>query len=116
MQYRLIFALITIMFASCATASNDTSVAKKMLKPLINKQCSQELDQSKLWKFSTYLMSASNKLQLQKEVCECIAEHALTDIPTKDLLLAVVDENIKNQVTEKAIINSAKGCILRNKQ
>lgn len=116
MKYRLSLALITMIFASCAAANNDTSVAKKMLKPMINKQCGQELDQSKLWKLSTYLLSTSKKSQLQKEVCDCIAEHALTDIPTKDLLLTVVNEEVKNQVTEKAILNSAKGCILQNKQ
>lgn len=116
MKYRLGWSLIITLITGCADASNDTSVAKKMLKPLINTQCGQELDQSKLWNVSTYLMTASNKQQFRKEVCECVAEHALTDIPSKDLLRAMIDDEVKNQVTQKAVLNSAKACILQMKQ
>ncbi len=116
MQYRLSLALILALIGGCADANSESSAVKKVLKPLINNQCSQELYQSKLWNVSTYLMTAQNKQQFRKDVCECVAEHALTDIPTKDLIRATIDDDVKNQVTQKAVLNSAKACILQMKQ
>lgn len=121
MKYRLIlvsiFTLNTgFLITGCTDANNDMSVAKKILKPVINSQCAQELDQSKVWNISTYLMTESNKQQFRKEVCECVAEHALTDIPSKDLLRSMIDENVKDQVIQKAVLNSAKACILQMKE
>ena len=120
MKNRLKLVLTIIVFAGCITgcsdANSDTSVAKKMLKPVIKNQCAQELDQSKLWKVSTYLMSASKKQQVAQDVCECVAENALTDIPSKDLLRAMLDEEVKKQVTQKAVLNSVKACILQSKE
>lgn len=116
MKYRLSLALMVSLVTGCTDTNSDTSAAKKMLKPLIKSQCGQELDQSKLWNVSTYLMTTNNKQQFRKEVCECVAQHALTDIPSKDLLRAMIDENVKHQVTQKAVFNSAKACILQMKQ
>lgn len=120
MNYRFRFTLMITVFASftagCSDANSETSVAKKMLKPVIKNQCAQELDQSKLWKVSTYLMSTSNKQQLAQDVCECVAENALTDISSKDLLRAMLDEEVKKQLTQKAVLNSVKACILESKE
>lgn len=115
MKYCLSFAVILIFITGCNDASKDISIAKKMIKPLINAQCGQELDQSKLWNVSTYLMKASNKSQLHKEVCACVAQHALTDIPSQDLMRAMIDEDLKHQLIQKAVLNSAKACILKIK-
>lgn len=113
MKYALSLVVVLTMLVGCNDAKSDASVAKKMLKPLINKQCGQELDQSKLFNATTYWMAANNKQQLHKQVCECVSEHALTDISTKDLVRAMIDDELKNQLIQKAVLNTVKACILK---
>jgi|SRR5690606_13205589 len=88
----------------------DMNLAQKALKPVIAYQCGQELKQSKLWKVSTYLMQDNNKARLERNVCDCVGEKALSDVPTSTLLKATVNEEAKNQLARQAVANSLKGC------
>ena len=89
----------------------ETSLAQKALKPVIEYQCGQELKDSKLWKASTYFMQPKNKAALEADVCECVGEQALKDVPTTTLLKATISEEAKNALTRQAISNTLKGCI-----
>ena len=89
----------------------ERSLTQKALKPLIEYQCGQELKASKLWKVSTYFMQEQNKTQLQAEVCDCVGEHALKDVPAQTILKATVNEEAKNQLTRQALSNTLKACI-----
>lgn len=108
MKLKLLWPMIaaTLMSSACS----DTSMAGKALKPVIEYQCGQELKSSKVWKISTYLMSELQQQKLEQEVCGCIGEHALKDIPATTLLKATVDEELKAELTKQALANSLKGC------
>lgn len=89
---------------------------QKLLKPVIEHQCALELKDSNLWKVSTYLMTDSNKLQFQNEVCRCVGENALNDVPATELAHAAVSTDAKNQLIHKAILNTVKGCVVQLKR
>lgn len=105
---------LNIVFMTAAHA--NMTITQKVLKPVIQYQCEVELNTSKLWKFSTYLMTTPNQIQLKKEVCECVSINALNDISTADLLKATLSEQAKNAVAKQAALNSLKACILQSKQ
>ena len=92
------------------------STMQKMLKPVIEHQCALELKDSNLWKASTFLMTPPNKLQFQNEVCGCVAENALNDVPATELAHAAVSTDAKNQLIHKAVLNTVKGCVIQLKR
>lgn len=97
MNKNLMMTLVIFSGLTCSPvlSANSMTVTQKMLKPLIQYQCNQELKQSKLWKVSTYLMTDENKSNMQKEVCDCVSDNALNEIPTTDLVKATVSDEAK---------------------
>ncbi len=108
-KYLMVLAVVAVSFWTYSHA--DMSLTRKVLKPVIAYQCGEELKQSKLWKVSTYLMQDSNKAKLEHNVCNCVGEKALIDVPASTLLKAIVNEEAKKELTQKAITNSLKGCL-----
>lgn len=107
---------VLALFTSTFVQAADLSMTQRILKPVIQYQCEQELDGSKAWKVSTYLMSEERKSQLKKENCDCVSDHALKNIPAKDLLKATVNEEAKSAITKQAVLNSIQYCVIRSKQ
>lgn len=110
------FILLSFNLLAMTEVHANMTVTQKLLQPVIQYQCDIELNESKLWKVSTYLMTAPNKAQLQKEVCACVSINALNDISTQDLLKATLSEEAKNAVAKQAALNSVRACILQAKQ
>lgn len=110
------YVVFGMALLSSMAASAQMSMTQKVLKPVIEYQCAAELKDSKLWKASTYFMQDTNKLKLQNEVCGCIGEHALENVPAKTLLQATINDEVKNQVVRQAMLNSLKGCLLAAKK
>lgn|SRR5690606_3212480 len=105
----VILLISTVFISACSNA--DMTLTQRTLKPLIEYQCGKELQNSKVWKVSTYFMQDKNKVELEQSVCACVGEHALNDVPATTLLKATVDEAAKKELTQKAITNSLKGCL-----
>jgi len=106
----LILGIISaVIFAN--TGSKTHSTAQKLLKPLIELQCRNELKASKIWQASSYLWSESELRKAQNNICGCVSENALNDVPTKDLLFATMDEDVKEKLVKQAVVNSIKGCV-----
>ncbi|CAM4345548.1 hypothetical protein [Acinetobacter pragensis] len=102
---------------SCfAQVQAGQSAVQKMLKPVIEHQCSMELKDSNLWKASTFLMTERNKQQFQQEVCSCVGENALNEVPAAELAHAAVSTEAKNQLIHKAVLNTVKGCVIQLKR
>lgn len=108
---KYIMAVSVAVLSFWTHSQSDMSLTQKALKPVIAYQCGQELKESKIWKVSTYLMQDSNKAKLEHNVCNCVGEKALKDIPATTLLKATVSEEAKNQVARQAVANSLKGCV-----
>ncbi|ATO20080.1 hypothetical protein BS636_10635 [Acinetobacter sp. LoGeW2-3] len=108
---KYIMALSVAGLAFWTNSHADMSLTQKALKPVIAYQCGQELKDSKVWKVSTFLMQDANKAKLEHNVCNCVGEKALKDIPATTLLKATVNEEAKNQLARQAVANSLKGCV-----
>lgn len=110
------FSVLALNILAMTQVYANMTITQKLFKPVIQYQCGVELNESKLWKVSTYFMTEPNRMQLQKEVCECVSINALNDISTQDLLKATISEETKNAVAKQAALNSIKACILESKQ
>lgn len=91
--------------------NQQQSATQRILKPLIELQCEHELKASKLWQASSLVLTTTQLNHAQNKICECVGNHALSHISTKDLVIASVDETVKNKVIQQALINSLKGCV-----
>ena len=111
---RSIFAssitFLAAVLISSAASADKSSLSQRMLKPVIEYQCSQELNSSKIWKGAALCMSAKQKKDSQAAICQCVSEHAMDDIGAKDLMTAAVNETEKNKLISKAVLNSMRGC------
>lgn len=98
----------TLLLGCVGTAASP----QKVLKPVVNYQCHQELKNSKLWKATTLVVGQEKRQAWQNQACECVSENALKDVPAQQLAHAMVNEEAKNQLVRQAVLNSVKGCIL----
>ena len=97
-------------YSTVVLAEKNVTLSQKMLTPVIEYQCSQELKSAKAWKAATFFMQAEQQKEIQKSVCQCVSKHALDDVASKDLMLAAVNETEKNKLIKKAVFNSIRGC------
>ena len=105
----IILLISSVLISACSNA--DMTLTQRTLKPVIEYQCAKELKASKFWTASTYFMQDKNKAELEQNVCSCVGENALKDIPASTLLKATLDEEVKSKLTQQAIANSLKGCM-----
>ena len=105
----VVLFISSVLISACSNA--EMTLTQRTLKPVIEYQCAKELKASKFWTASTYFMQDKNKAELEKDVCSCVGEHALKDIPASTLLKATLDEAVKSKITQQAIANSLTGCM-----
>lgn len=115
MKTVLKIALFCASLICLSDAAAEPSAVQKMLKPYIELQCAAELKASNVWKASTYFMTERNKSQFGKDVCGCVSSNALNDVPAAALAHAAVSAEVKNQLIKKAMLNTAKSCIMQQK-
>ncbi|RKG31075.1 hypothetical protein [Acinetobacter tianfuensis] len=116
MKYVLNMVLASLLSAAAIQANAQQSTAVKILKPVIERQCAIELNDSRAWKASSYLMTEANKQAFEKEVCSCVGENALNDVGVMEIAQAMLTEEAKNELVRKAVLNSIKSCVLQSKK
>ena len=93
--------------------AHPTIITKTALKPVIEYQCKTELQATKVWKTASIFMTEDEQQQSLSQVCGCVSEHATDDVPVKELIHALIDEQAKNELASKAITNSVRGCVVK---
>lgn len=106
-----LLVMVLLLFAAYLLRT-DTGLTQKLLKPVVVYQCGVELESIRLWKVSTAWISPEKKNQLQSEICGCVGDNALKDIPATTLLHAMVDEQVKRKVVQQGVLNTLKGCVV----
>lgn len=86
------------------------SLTQKILKPVVEQSCKTELNQSKIWQSTAFFVGKIRQTELQNQICTCVGHHALKDIPSKDLLNALVNQSAKKKLTKQVVFNSLSGC------
>ena len=107
-QFLLVFLGLGL---SSSVMAEDKTLTQKMLKPVLRHQCNDELEQSKIWYASTFLLENKLKQSIAKQVCECVSDHALNNIKNADLAKSLISEEAKNRVIQQAIVNSISICV-----
>jgi hypothetical protein len=106
-----VFAVVLLIGSVSVFATDKNStLTQKMLKPVIEQGCKSELNASKVWQSAALFMSSERQLTVQKQICDCVGEHALQDISAKELAMASMSESAKNSLIKQAVVNSVKGC------
>ena len=106
---KFVLSVCVVVFSGC---SQSEEAAKKALKPLIAYQCDQEIQNTKFWKNSAWLLSEEKRNTLKKQACDCVGENALNDVSAETILKATVDDQVKDELIQHAMVNSLKACVL----
>lgn len=105
----LVLSACTVVFSGC---SQSEEAAKNALKPLIAYQCDQEIQNTKIWKNSAWLLSEEKRNELKKQACDCVGENALNNVSAETILKATVDDKVKDELIQQAMVNALKACVL----
>ncbi len=109
--YQTISLGFAMLLSLQVMADQPQNLSQKLLKPIIAIQCTSELEGSKLWKGAAFFMSAQQKKDNQKAICECVGEHAMDNMKATDLVKAALSESEKNKLVNQAVMNSIRGCV-----
>lgn len=109
--YQTISLGFAMLLSLQVMADQPQNLSQKLLKPIIAIQCASELEDSKLWKGAAFFMSAQQKKDNQKAICECVSEHAMDNMKATDLIKAALSESEKNKLVNQAVMNSIRGCV-----
>lgn len=103
--------VVTVCMSTHVMANQSQSFSQKLLKPVIAMQCGSELESSKLWKAAAFFMTAEQKTDNQKAICECVSEHAMDNMKASDIVKAAISETDKDKLVHQAVMNSIRGCV-----
>ena len=110
MKYVLKLVMLSGLF-SMAAVGHSATFTQKIMRPVIEYQCHQKLEDSKLWRVSSVLMSTQYRQTLANQVCDCVAENALNDVSATELAAALVSEERKSQLVKQVVKNSLSICV-----
>ena len=108
---KYIFICMALFISFEALANKSESLSQKLLKPVIQIKCDQEISASAIWKGAAFFMNEKQQQENKKAICQCVSEHAMDDMNAQDLLKASFNEAEKDKLVNKAIKNSVKGCV-----
>jgi uncharacterized protein YceK len=103
---------VGMLMQGCASSQKTM---QKLLEPVVYAKCEQALDESKLWRVSSLLMTTEQRKKVEQKTCQCVAENALNDVPVEEVSKAMINESAKKELVEKAVMNSIRACIIKMK-
>ena len=120
---KLIAVLVPLTLALTACVSTNTttgtagmqSTTQQMgntaLKIAINAKCTTELNNTAAWQTATKLMTATQKQNIQSEICGCVSEKAPQSVTAVDLATAAIDPAARNTIVTNAVTKTINACV-----
>lgn len=102
--------LTTAMVGCASSSSHESGLVRAALEKAVEVKCYNELDDSKIWKTASYLMSLETAQRTQKRICGCVSDQGLKNVETSQLFKASFSEAQKNEVVKKLVVNSLRYC------
>ena len=110
-KFLLIILAVVISSIIAIAYLKPTLITKTALKPVLENRCEAELQAHKLWQTASLFLGEDDQAKSLSRICGCVVEHATNEITPKQLLHALVDDEAKNQLASKAMMNGIQGCV-----
>ena len=120
---KLIAVLVPLTLALTACVSTNTTtgttgmqsttqqLGNTALKIAINAKCTTELNNTAAWQTATKLMTATQKQNIQSEICGCVSEKAPQSVTAVDLATAAIDPAARNTSVTNAVTKTINACV-----
>jgi len=120
---KLIAVLVPLTLALTACVSTNTTtgttsmqsttqqLGNTALKIAINAKCTTELNNTVAWQTATKLMTATQKQNIQSEICGCVSEKAPQSVTAVDLATAAIDPAARNTIVTNAVTKTINACV-----
>ncbi len=117
-----VLAPLTLALTACVatdtttgTASTAQSATQQLgmtaIKIAINAKCTTELNAIPAWQNATKLMTATQKQNIQTEICGCVSEKAPQSVTAVDLATAAIDPAARNTIVSNAVTKTINACV-----
>ncbi|MFH7764461.1 hypothetical protein [Acinetobacter sp. BSP-28] len=93
------------------TQSATQQLGTAAIKIAINAKCTTELNTIPAWQTATKLMTATQKQNIQTEICGCVSEKAPQSVTAVDLATAAIDPAARNTIVSNAVTKTINACV-----
>jgi len=112
----LTLALTACVSTGTTTGTTGTQSATQQLgsaaiKIAINAKCTTELNNIAAWQTATKLMTATQKQNIQSEICGCVSEKAPQSVTAVDLATAAIDPAARTTIVSNAVTKTINACV-----
>ena len=112
---------LTLALTACVSTNTTTGTAgmqsttqqlgNTALKIAINAKCTTELNNTAAWQTATKLMTATQKQNIQSEICGCVSEKAPQSVTAVDLATAAIDPAARTTIVSNAVTKTINACV-----
>lgn len=115
-----VLAPMALVLSACATmdttGTNSTpsttqQLGTAALKIAVNAKCTTELNNLAAWKTATQFMTATQKEEVQSEICGCVSEKAPQSVSAMDLATAALDPAARTTIVTNAVTKTINACV-----
>ncbi len=113
-----VLAPLTLALTACVSTNTTTGMqsttqqlGNTALKIAINAKCTTELNNTAAWQTATKLMTATQKQNIQSEICGCVSEKAPQSVTAVDLATAAIDPAARNTIVTNAVTKTINACV-----
>lgn len=93
------------------TQSATQQLGTAAIKIAINAKCTTELNNIPAWQNATKLMTATQKQNIQTEICGCVSDKAPQSVTAVDLATAAIDPAARNAIVSNAVTKTINACV-----
>ncbi|MCG2609269.1 hypothetical protein LZZ98_12175 [Acinetobacter sp. SM34] len=93
------------------TQSATQQLGTAAIKIAINAKCTTELNTIPAWQNATKLMTATQKQNIQTEICGCVSDKAPQSVTAVDLATAAIDPAARNTIVSNAVTKTINACV-----
>ena len=116
-----VLAPLTLALTACVSTGTTTGMTGAQsttqqlgtaaLKIAINAKCTTELNNIAAWQTATKMMTATQKTNIQSEICGCVSEKAPQSVTAVDLATAAIDPAARNTIVSNAVTKTINACV-----
>ncbi|TQR64187.1 hypothetical protein [Acinetobacter sp. RF14B] len=113
-----VMAPLALLLSACAATgpentqpSTSQQLGTTALKIAINAKCTTELNNVPAWQTVTRLMTATQKQEVQTEICGCVSEKAPQSVTAVDLATAAIDPAARATIVSNVVAKTIHACV-----
>lgn len=111
-------AALSLTLTACVMDGTQTAngintaagIGMNVFKIAVDQKCRVELNNNRLWKTASTILSAEQKAAKESQVCGCVSEQAPQQVTIVELTQAAMDPNYRAQMVTTTVAKTLNAC------